>query len=262
MPERALQLNGASIHVEDTGNGAPIVLIHGGLSSHVDWAPVVSELADDYRVITPDSRGHGSSTNPAGTLSYAAIADDIAALIAALELRRPIVGGWSDGGQATLELAVRHPGVAAALVVGAAYPEFRDSGLREAHRALLGADATGTPDLAFLDMELEPLGPELKARHAGGAEHWPVLIRHTAEMWLGYPGLSPEAVEAIDVPVLVLAGDRDELIPLDLSAALYRALPNAELAVCPALGHDGPSPERAAALAGLIRDFAQRHAHA
>jgi pimeloyl-ACP methyl ester carboxylesterase len=59
--------------------------------------------------------------------------------------------------------------------------------------------------------------------------------------------------------VLVLAGDRDELIPLDLSVSLYRALPNAELAICPSLSHDGPTPERASVLASVIRDFARRH---
>ena len=90
-------------------------------ASHLaDWVPVVTELARVHRVITSDSRGHGRSSNPAGSLSYAAIADDIATLIQTLGLDSPIVGGWSDGGQIALEFAVRHPGVAAALIVGAA----------------------------------------------------------------------------------------------------------------------------------------------
>jgi pimeloyl-ACP methyl ester carboxylesterase len=59
----------------------------------------------------------------------------------------------------------------------------------------------------------------------------------------------------------VLAGDRDELIPLDLSVSLYRALPIAELAICPSLSHDGPTPERAPVFASLIRDFARRNSH-
>jgi pimeloyl-ACP methyl ester carboxylesterase len=79
-------------------------------------------------------------------------------------------------------------------------------------------------------------------------------------MWLDYEGLTPDAVRASEPPVLVLAGDRDELIPLDLSVSLYRALPNAELAVCPSLSHDGATPERGPVLAGLIRDFAGRYA--
>ena len=254
-----VEVNGATLHYQEHGDGAPLILIHGGLSSSADWAPVVPELADGFRVITPDSRGHGRSTNPSGKLSYALIADDLAALIAALGLRRPAVGGWSDGGQVTLELAARHPGTAGALIVGAAYPDFHSGGLREAHRALLGADAAGTPDPEQLDAQLGESAEEIKALHPGGAEQWRTLVRHTAQMWLDYEGLRPDELQAIQTPILVLAGDRDQLIPLNLSLALYRALPNAELAICPQLSHDGPTPERATVLASLIRDFARRH---
>jgi pimeloyl-ACP methyl ester carboxylesterase len=55
-------------------------------------------------------------------------------------------------------------------------------------------------------------------------------VRQTAPMWLDYEGLGPEELGRIQAAVLVLAGDRDELIPLDLSVSLYRALPDAELA--------------------------------
>src|SRR5215510_7545239 len=79
--------------------------------------------------------GRRRSANPAGQLSYPRLAADIAALIKALGLHRPVVGGWSDGGQVTLELGARYPGAAAALIAGAAYPDFKAGGLREAHRA-------------------------------------------------------------------------------------------------------------------------------
>src|SRR5215204_7455738 len=118
------------------------------------WQTVVPHLVDGFRLITPDSRGHGRSTNPVGELFYTLIADDVAALIAALELTRPVVGGYSDGGQVALELAARHPDAASALIVGAAYPEFVDSGLRDVFRTLLGADDAGTPDLAQVDAVL------------------------------------------------------------------------------------------------------------
>jgi pimeloyl-ACP methyl ester carboxylesterase len=78
-------------------------------------------------------------------------------------------------------------------------------------------------------------------------------------MWLDYEGLGSDELRTIQTPVLVLAGDRDELIPLDLSVSLYRALPTAELAICPSLSHDGPTPERAPIFASLIRDFARRN---
>jgi pimeloyl-ACP methyl ester carboxylesterase len=256
---RSVEVNGATLYYEEHGDGAPLILIHGGLSSGSQWHPVVPELAAGFRVITPDSRGHGRSTNPPAELSYALIADDTAALIAALGLRRPVVGGWSDGGQVTLELGARHPGAAGALIVGAAYPDFDAGGLREAHRALLGADDTGVPDAAQLDAQLGEFAEDVKALHPGGAERWRELVRQTAPMWLDYEGLRPDELQAIQTPILVLGGDRDEFIPLDLSIALYRALPNAELAICPALSHEGPTPERAPVLASPIRDFARRH---
>jgi pimeloyl-ACP methyl ester carboxylesterase len=143
-----VDVTGATIYYEEHGDGAPLTLVHGRLASSAHWQPVVPELAESFRVIRPDSRGHGRSTNPAGELTYARIADDIAALIAALGLERP--GGWSDGGQVTLELGARHAGVAVALII-AAFPDFDAGGLREAHRALLGADETGVPDPAHLD---------------------------------------------------------------------------------------------------------------
>ena len=137
-------------------------------------------------VITPDSRGHGRSTNPAGELSFPLIADDVAALIAALGLERPVVGGWSDGGQVALELGARHPGVGGGLIVGAAYPDFDSSGLRETNKDLLGADDAGTPDLAQLDENFGDFAGVVKSLHPGGAQQWQVLVQQTAPMWLDY----------------------------------------------------------------------------
>jgi pimeloyl-ACP methyl ester carboxylesterase len=73
-----LDLNGAKIYYEEQGSGIPIVLVHGGLTSSARWAPTVPSLADAFRVITPDSRGHGNSDNPSGELSYPQLADDLA----------------------------------------------------------------------------------------------------------------------------------------------------------------------------------------
>jgi pimeloyl-ACP methyl ester carboxylesterase len=256
---RSVHVNGAYLHYQERGDGAPLILIHGGLASGAMWEPVVPALADDFRVITPDSRGHGRSTNPSEELSYSLIADDVATLIESLGLERPVVGGWSDGGQVTLELGARHPEAACALIAGAAYPDFDTSGLQEVHRGLLGADERGVPDERQLDAQLGEFAEEIKALHPGGAEQWRALVRQTASMWLDYEGLDSDQLQAIQQPVLVLAGDQDEFIPVELAVSLYRAMPDAELAVCPELSHEGPTPERAAVLASLIRDFARRH---
>lgn len=257
----SVDVNGASLYYEERGSGAPLVLIHGGLASSVMWQPVLPDLIASFRVITPDSRGHGRSTNPSGKLSYSQIADDLAALIASLGLSRPVVGGYSDGGQVALELAVRHPGAAGALIIGAAYPDFVSTGLRELNRAFLGADESGAPDLAQVEAHLGDFARVVKAWHTGGDERWRSLVQQTASMWIDYAGLKADEVHDIDVPALVFAGDRDEQEgQLDLAVSLYRALPRGELGICPNADHVAPiTPERAGMFAAMIRDFAQRH---
>jgi pimeloyl-ACP methyl ester carboxylesterase len=172
------------------------VLIHGGLVSSALWEPHLPDLTDDLRVITPDSRGHGHSTNPSGQLSYAQLADDVAALIAALGLVHPVVGDYSDGGQVALELGARRPYAAGALIVGAAYPEYVTSGIRESVKAFLGADDTGTPDLGQFDANLGEFADLIKSWHPDGDRHWQMLVRQTAPMWLDYEGLTPDGASA------------------------------------------------------------------
>src|SRR3954463_15734791 len=256
---RSIPINGASLYYDDRGAGAPILLIHAGLISRNIWEPLLPALTDEFRVITPDSRGHGHSTNPGGELSYAQLADDVAALIATMGLTRPVVGGYSDGGQVALELGARHPDAAAALIIGAAYPDFANSGVRDVMKAILGADEQGNPDLAQVDATFGDFADVLKSRHPGGEEQWRALVTQSAPMWIDYAGLSPDEVRSIEAPALVFTGDRDDFISLDLSIALFRALPNAELAVVPGADHVGAMrPPHAGLSAGMIRDFAAR----
>lgn len=246
MRSQEAQVNGATIRYSDSGEGPVLLLIHGGLGAGSEWEPIARELAGSFRVIVPDSRGHGRSSNPSGELSYPQLADDAAALAGSLRLNRPTVVGWSDGGQVALELAARHPEVAGSLVVGGAYPEFERSGLRDTHRDLLREIEEGPED-----EELR----ELKALH----DDWDALIAQTRGMWLDYPGLPPEKVAAISLPTLVISGDRDEIVPISLQLKLQAELPNSELAVVPGAGHSGPfTPARASIFAALIKDFIER----
>jgi pimeloyl-ACP methyl ester carboxylesterase len=239
-------VNGITVSYEDRGSGPPIVLLHGGLSSGAVWTPLATRLSGHYRVLTPDSRGHGHSTYRAcRALSYRSLADDVAALADALELRRPVIAGWSDGGQVALELAVRHPQTVGALIVGGAHPDYVNSGLRDRSRDILDSLSEAGEDIR-----------ELRVLH----DDWDGLLAATRSMWLDYDGLSTDVISRISAPVLVLAGDRDEFVDLDLSIGLYRMLTHAELAVCPGASHESPTdPHHADAFAALIADFCQRH---
>lgn len=121
--------------------------------------------------------------------------------------------------RSALELAVGHLGTAGGLPVGAAYPDFSAGGLRDADRAVLGADDAGVPDLEHLDAELGEFAQSVKSSHPGGPAHWNALVHQTAPMVAGLRRLGPETVRAIDAPALVLASGRDELGPSPSSSS-------------------------------------------
>lgn len=254
---QVVEHDGARLHVEEFGAGYPLLLLHGGLESGRTWRHLIPGLASDYRVITVDTRGHGRSTNPAGRLSYPEIADDVAAVIAAVTDEPPFVVGWSDGGQHALQLGLRHPRHVRALVAGAAdyraTPESR-AGVRD----FFGLDARDEPDLARVAAMLGDAYPRFRSMHAGGDAEWRTLVRQTARLWLDYPGLTDEEFGRVTAPALVAVGDRDDDVPVEDAVALYRALPHAELAVCPSATHSIPW-RRTTWFVATVREFLARH---
>jgi pimeloyl-ACP methyl ester carboxylesterase len=254
-----IEVHGASLFVEEHGQGDPLVLVHAGLLSGGSWGGVVPLLADSFRVITFDSRGHGRSTNPSGALSYEQLADDTAALIEVLGLDRPFVGGWSDGGEVALQVGLRHPGRARALIAGGTSLELGSEATRAELRAVFHVNDDGVVDLDAVAGAFEQtLLPMLRHAHPGGEQHWQTIVQQSLTMWLTYVGLTRDEVERITEPVLVVVGDRDEHVPVEEAVRLYRWLPEAELAILPGASHLRPIMEPAS-FACSVTDFLQRH---
>ena len=114
-------VNGLRMYYEDRGKGVPLILVHGGLlTGRLGWGDLRERFTQHFRVIVPDCRGCGRTDNPQNIMDYRVMADDVVALAKALELVNPFIGGWSDGGQVVLEIGIRYPDFAKALVVGAA----------------------------------------------------------------------------------------------------------------------------------------------
>jgi N-formylmaleamate deformylase len=111
-------VNGVRLHYSRTGHGEkrPLVLVHGFSDNGLCWTPTARDLEAEYDVIMPDMRGHGLSARvrPDEEVDMAA---DLAELIRALELKRPIVGGHSMGAMVTYRIGVRFPGLTSALVL-------------------------------------------------------------------------------------------------------------------------------------------------
>ena len=132
-----IEPNGLSVYYEVHGEGEPLLLIHGRTATCHSWASHLPAFTEHFRVFTPDSRAHGRTDNPTGELGYRLMADDLVALIVALGLQKPLVLGYSDGGQIALELGMRYPGLAGAQVLGGTQFRFSEAYL-EAVRALWG----------------------------------------------------------------------------------------------------------------------------
>jgi pimeloyl-ACP methyl ester carboxylesterase len=99
----------------------------------------------------------------------------------------------------------------------------------------------------------------LKRDH--GPEGWKTLLKQIKPMWNAHLNYTPEDFAGVVAPTLVLVGDRDDFVPVEDSAAMYRLLPNAELTVVPGADHIDLmfSPTKTAIAQASILDFLQRH---
>ncbi|WP_435552865.1 alpha/beta fold hydrolase [Natrinema sp. CGMCC1.2065] len=118
-----LRLADGEIWYETTGvtDGDPLVFIHGGWMTGDAWAPQIERFAEDYRVVTLDVRGHGrTGATDVDEYSIELFTDDLEALLAALEIERPVLCGLSLGSMVVQEYMDRHPDGARAAVLGGA----------------------------------------------------------------------------------------------------------------------------------------------
>src|SRR3954470_22236400 len=99
------RVNGVELHYELSGSGEPLVLVHGSWGDHHNWDPVVSPLAESFRVLAYDRRGHSASERPTGQGSVFEDADDLAGLIDALDLAPAHVAANSFGAVIALRAA-------------------------------------------------------------------------------------------------------------------------------------------------------------
>lgn len=223
------QLPSVDLGFEDLGpsDAAPLVLLHGATETfRVSWKRLIEPLARRYRVIGVDLRGHGRSSNPAGALDLRQMADDIAALLHHLEVPTAHVAGFSGGGSTALFFGVRHAARARSLVL--------ISNNFERDEARRGRDFW-SPDA-------------IRARDALWLKGMAAWHRVPPETLLGWweaedrlrPAFTADELAALQLPVLVVGGDRDPIVPLDQSVRLFRALPQGRLAILPGVGHGAP----------------------
>jgi pimeloyl-ACP methyl ester carboxylesterase len=205
--------SGTRLHAVERGEGPPIILLHGGLVSHVACDPLAIPLAERFRVITPDQRGSGRSVYRE-RLSWTLLADDVAALARHLGIERAVIAGTSFGAGGATAVALRHPAIVAGVaIVNPAYGGA-ELGLLPAQRQAMDAmHAAGSRAPAEGVRVLHPLfaalPPPVQARvHAMIDGFDPASVAATTAFLASgeQPFARGEDLAAITAPALLVPG--------------------------------------------------------
>jgi pimeloyl-ACP methyl ester carboxylesterase len=119
-----VEINGVALHYETVGDGEPLLWLHGFMGAGADWKHIFHEPPDGFRLLAPDLRGHGASTNPSGEFSFRQAADDVGALLHHLGLEKVHAIGVSGGGIVLLHMATAAPSRIASMAIVSAPPYF------------------------------------------------------------------------------------------------------------------------------------------
>ena len=246
--------NGIDIHYVEAGQGEPLLLLDNAMvSTNPIWiclpfayASFIGTLAEHFRVIAPDTRGSGKTIHPGGPIPYTLLADDVTALIDTLALDRPLICGFSDGGETATIVGIRNPGSVRAIVNHAGYDLFNPDPRAPAvamTRQMLGGSAEAAhadPGLsASRSAELGAMFELMKSDHdsAQGADHWKTVVAQTFDRITQPHGYTLDDLQTITAPTLILTGDRDPFCTVKEGAEACGALQAGQLAVLPDTAH-------------------------
>ena len=235
------ELPGVSMWYGEHGQGDPCVLLHPGGAGVDSRAldPTVQGLARAFRCYTPEQRAHGRTPDTDGPASYDLMAADTIAFIEQV-IGQPVhLMGCSDGAVVALMAARRRPDLVRRLVFAAGV--FHHDGWEQ---GVLDGDP---PE--FLRRAYGELSPD-------GIGHYDVVVAKLAAMHAREPALSTADLGQVAVRTLIMVADDDE-VPLEHAAAMYRSMPDAELAVVPGTSH-GLLVEKPGLCNLLITEFLSR----
>jgi pimeloyl-ACP methyl ester carboxylesterase len=240
-----------------TGSGPAVLLLHGLGCDHTTWDPVITSLARRYTVLAPDLLGHGASDKPRADYSVGGYANGMRDLLALLDIDRVTVVGHSLGGGVAMQFAYQYPELTERLVLVAsggfgpdvtavirlvALPGFHQvtgvltrPGLRHLGLAGLAALArSGLPRTRDLG-EVATIFDSLKDVRTRAA------IAHVVRAVVDWRGqiitMSDRAYLTDDVPMCVIWGDDDQVIPSSHADVAGVVAPHSKVVIVPNSGH-------------------------
>ena len=243
---RFLEANGLRVGYDLIGAGPALVLLHGASSTgREDFGAQLPRLRRAFTCCLPDARGHARTVHDAADgLALDDLVADLAAFVDGLGLANFDLVGFSMGAATALAYAIQSPARLRSLVlVGAATErEPRTSVIR--HLA----------DVARIERQDPAWAAALARRHdpVQGVGAWRRLMPAIAAFVAMQEPPTPAELRQVEVPTLVVVGDRDPVVPVPQAAALARQLPDARLFVVPGCGHEVPAKRPGLFTEGLI----------
>jgi pimeloyl-ACP methyl ester carboxylesterase len=249
-----VEVNGMTMFYETSGEGDPLVVLHGAYMNIPSMGAIIPELAETHRVFALEFQGHGRTTDIDRPITYPNLADDVAAFMDKVGLQKADVFGYSMGAAAGLQLAIRHPEKVDRLI--AASVAYDVKGWQPEYLAFI-------PQMnveMFVNM---PFAADYK-KLAADPNGFPKLVEKLIQ--LEKEPMAWEAdVKKLKVPVLIIAGDAD-VATLEHNVAMFRLLgggvmgdmgkplPASRLAVLPATSHTAVIGQ-VELLSGVIEPF-------
>ncbi len=270
-----IRVNGVNLAYVEQGQGEPLILLHGGQGDYRSWGPQMVELSQKYRVISYSRRYHYPNDNPIISKYHSAIteADDLAAFIRKLKLKRVHLIRTSIGAFTALVFAVDHPEIVQSLVLAeppihewvqdtpaglAAYQDFMTRIWEPAGDAFRAGDDTS--------------GMRIMVDAFGGTGSFDRLLpaARTAAMQNSrffkaatssadpFPNLSKAKVRRLKMPILLIRGENTISIHKLENEELERLLPNAETVTIPKAGHGSPRENPQAFNAAVVKFLSRK----
>jgi pimeloyl-ACP methyl ester carboxylesterase len=239
---------------EGSSSADLLVLLHGGMGVAGDpvygWAGLAPSFSDDFHVVLVDHRGHGRTTNPAGSMTFEQMGDDLTALIDHLDRGPAHVAGISDGGVTALDLALRRPEhVRSLALIGTNYC-VDDRTLGEVDSIDADVIERDHPGIAARFAELHDGG-----KHPG---FWKELIGQIIDNNRVNPSWTVDDLRRVHCPTLLIAGENDPFANTDQMFTMKTEIPDAESLIINHSGH-AVHAEHPEIVGPRIVDFLLRH---
>ncbi len=233
-----LRINGINVHFEIIGTGKPILLLHGVGLDHTIWKSMAEMYASQAQFILPDLRGQGRSELGDTNHTLEQMAEDIRKLLDHLQVESVTLGGHSMGGYVALAFAEKYPDRLAALAMITSNADADSVEKREQRQkdavAILSVGsallAEGLSKKLSDDPEIQKISYELIARTE------PAGLANTQLAIAARPDRK-DVLARLNSPILLVAGNKDRIVPLEAFDRMKKANSKATAVVLPGVGH-------------------------